>query len=617
MLRRSALRLLVTLAIFVAMGLLPASAFAWVELTVARDDIRLDVGRDGKARVEHRVLLLVSGGPLKSLSLRGVDADAAIEPGAYVIAEKDDKAGNIEVAEPVQITKKTADTGTPGVSRNDLDITLGDKGLGRGRYVLVVRYGTDLLATGALAREGATAALRWMGPSWEHGLDATRAVFSFPVAPTEPRADGSPIEPGDSADDPGFVSTVTRKGTIDQIELVRLYASRGERVLWAVRVDARALDGGPLEVSTAAPPPADGRPRATTAPTMGLEIWLPVGFALFVVVAGLVVIQGSEIRRRASDRGVAARPLVPLPILARACLASAALLGGAWLVYSARAMLGGALLSASFVAFVWHLPSKARHEARPPGKWLPVRLGEIFGRPPVAPAGVFHLDGRRGRVLVALVLALVAAGSYLASRRSLDIAVAVLCLGLPLCALFVTGGRRALPVDLAADPVPLLHAIALRVQRARSEVRLVPRIRLPEGRADSDEVRLAVLPPDPAAGLRAVEVAMGFAVGPGGYVLLPEILLRFEHGSPCAELARGLECSARRAPGRKLDERVLVFTPKLPTARLTAELVLALLERVSQPRAKQSSASPASATQDPRARKPARRVAPPETRTAA
>lgn len=613
MLRRSALRLLVTLAISAVVGLLSTSAWAWVELTVARDDLRLDVGRDGKARVEHRVLLLVSGGPLKSVTVRGVDADAEIEPGAYVIAEKDDKAGQLEAAEPVQITKKPADTGTPGVTRTDLDVRLGEKGLGRGRYVLVFRYGTDLLATGSLAREGATAALRWMGPSWDDGLDATRAAFTFPVAPTEPRADGAPAEPGEQVDDAGFLSTVTRKGSVDQIELVRLYAARGERVLWAVRIDSRALDGGPLDAEPAASAPSASSPRALEASTKtgGLEIWLPLGFALFVLVAGVVVAQGQEIQRRAAERGVSARPLIPLPVLVRACLASAALLAGAWLVYTSRSTLGGAITSVCFVPFVWHRPSRAKLEARPPGKWLPVRLGEVFGAAPAPLPGLFHLDGRRGRLLALSTFVLLGVGTYLAARQSLDMAVAAPCLGLPLLGLFVTGGRRTLPVDLAVDPIPLLHEVALRLQRARPDIRLIPRIRLPEGRADSDEVRLAVLPAEPAGGLRSVEIATGFASGPGGYVLLPEILLRFEQGSPCAELARGLECSARRAPGRRLDERVLVFTPKLPTARLTAELALAIVERVSHPRAKQDSPL-ASATPGARRRKAAL-----ETRSAA
>jgi hypothetical protein len=58
---------------------------------VARDDIRVHVDRDGTARVEHKVLLLVSGGPLKSFTIRGVDGDAALEDGAFVIPEADDE----------------------------------------------------------------------------------------------------------------------------------------------------------------------------------------------------------------------------------------------------------------------------------------------------------------------------------------------------------------------------------------------------------------------------------------------------------------------------------------------------------------------------------------------
>jgi hypothetical protein len=87
---------------------------------------------------------------------------------------------------------------------------------------------------------------------------------------------------------------------------------------------------------------------------------------------------------------------------------------------------------------------------------------------------------------------------------------------------------------------------------------------------------------------------MGFALGPGGYVLLPEILLRFESKSVCEGIVRSLEASARRAPGRRLDERVLIFSPKLPSARMTAELVLAVLDRVGS--AKGRGATPPVAT---------------------
>lgn len=615
MVPRSVLRLLVAFAMFVALGLASSAALAWVELTVARDDVRVEVSRNGKARVEHKILLLVSGGPLKSLVVRGVDADAEVEQGAYVVPEKDDKAGRLEGAEQVQIAKKSAESGSSAVSRTDLDVTLGEKGLSRGRYVVVFRYKTDLVASGSLVNEGATSNLRWMGPSWDDGLDATRASFVFPVAPSEPRAAATTDDGADSNDDARLLSTVTRRGATDMIELVRLYAARGERVLWTVRVDARAFDVAPSEGPSAPALPPHER-RSTAPQAIGLELYLPAGFGLFVALAALVVLQGHEVKKRAKERQAIPRPLVPIPLLARACLASGLHLGGAWLVFLTRSTFAGALLSSAFTLFVWYLPARVKHEARPRGKWLPVRLAEVFGAKSAAPPGLFHLDGRRGKALASLLLIATIAGVAWASRQSLDLALTIACAGIPLLALFVTGGRRSLPVDLAVDPIPFLHEVALRLQRARPQLRLVPRIRLPEGRADADEIRLAVLPPEPVAGLRAVEVASGFAVGPAGHVLLPEILLRFENGTPCADIARSLEPSARKAPGRKLDERVLVFTPKLPAARLTAELVLAVLERVSQPRPK--TAPPAAPPSDEKMRtKKRERVRQIETRTAA
>ena len=51
-------------------------ALAWVDAHVEGDDVRVTLDRGGEARVEHKITLKIAGGPLRSLDIRGVDADA-------------------------------------------------------------------------------------------------------------------------------------------------------------------------------------------------------------------------------------------------------------------------------------------------------------------------------------------------------------------------------------------------------------------------------------------------------------------------------------------------------------------------------------------------------------
>jgi hypothetical protein len=62
---------------------------------------------------------------------------------------------------------------------------------------------------------------------------------------------------------------------------------------------------------------------------------------------------------------------------------------------------------------------------------------------------------------------------------------------------------------------------------------------------------------------------------------MPEVLLRVVAGSPCEQAVRSLGAFGRVSPGRRADERVLCIAPRLPTVRMTAEIVLALGARAS------------------------------------
>ena len=75
--------------------------------------------------------------------------------------------------------------------------------------------------------------------------------------------------------------------------------------------------------------------------------------------------------------------------------------------------------------------------------------------------------------------------------------------------------------------------------------------------------------------------------------MLPEVLLRFDEGSACDELVQGLEPFGRVQRGRRAEERVVSFCPKVPTAAVTADLVLAVLERTTAAVATEANDKPA------------------------
>lgn len=586
-----------------ALFLLPATARAgWVEMHVARDDLRVAIAPDGKARVEHRVLLLVSGGPLKTFTIRGVDPDAALEEGAYLVTEKDDKEGSVEAAVPLQLERVTV--GSDATARTDVNVAIdGGRGVMRGRYVAVVRYQTDLAARGAIRVEGVSARIDWTGPSWEDGIESTRAVFELPSGTRAPET----VEPGDDAAGASgtFLTNVTRRPGTDLVEVVRPYASRGERVTWSLRLDAKALKVGSVgsaEEAQHAHAPDRGRVLPERRSLIVFvssardTMFLIGGLALFIFIASIVAAHALDIRRRAAERGQTARPLLALPIPVRAIATGALFLTGLWLELHEPTSLYGTIAIAACTPFIWHRTAVARGTLRGPGSWLCLRVDEAFAPERPRPRGMFDAASIPGAIFLALLIGgFVLAGRQVA-ERSVYHGVLIALDVVPLLALFLTGRASSLVPDPAIDSIPLLKAVVKRVEAAAGEARVIPRVRIPDNEPDPDELRVVFLPKRPHAGLRAIEAGVAFASGPGGYVALPEVLLRFEEGSPCDALVEGLEPFGKTQRGRKADERVLTFVPKLPTAAMTADLVLAILERTSVRTSPGSAMSRASAS---------------------
>lgn len=590
-----------------------AAAAKWVELRVVRDDVRLELvqGGAGRARIEHRVAFLVSGGPLMSLVVRDVDADAAPDVEARVVPREVDAAGGSDgaLAASVRRVEVAAVDGQP--ARVDLEVTFdGGAGIRRGAWVLTLRYATDLASGGVLRGDGPTRSIAWTGPTWADGLDTTRAVFVVPAAPTPP----SVVDPGDDGEReaPVFLSTLRRTSSVDELEVVKPYAPRGERVTWTARVDARALGlAAAPRAPAAAPPRRDVEPldRALRAVGLGRSAidattlgWVAGGL-LVVVWALLVVAKTREAMRTHAATGARARPLLPLPLLARAPLSAALVAAGVWLELSPETATVGALLVVAGALAAAHRAPSFKIPPRGPGRWLPVSPAEAYASPP-RPRGAWLDGGTRagGAVFVALLALLFAAGAALIAHGMVHRGVLVALDAAALFPIFLTGRIADLPPDPATAPARLLRAIGSRVEvlAGREAVRAVPRIRVPRGGADADDLRLALVPARPHVGLRSVVVGATYGLGAFGWVALPEILVRVQTGSPAEAALAPVARRARAMEGARDDERVLSFVPRLPTAKVTAALAAAVVARV----AIRPGGSP------PEARSPAPREAP-------
>jgi hypothetical protein len=569
----------------------PRSARAWVDVNVEGDDVRLTISPSGQVRVEHRITLKIAGGPLRSIDLRGVDRDAVPEADGYVVPQREAQSSSLASAIPIATElmppgNKPEEDGSPALPVMKIRFQ-NDRGLGRGVYVILVRYTSSL--ANRITLDGAMARVSWRGPIWDDGLDSARVTFDFPAAPNEPRLDEGAPGFGDvaptaagSAAAPITLSTLQRSVTRDAIELMRPYAPKGERITWAVRADARALRGALPDATRTAPAAIDEDGLA--APAMRALV-LACAFAIFLVYALLVGKKSVDVARAAEAAGATARPLVRLPIILRALLAGVSLVAGLAVELVLHRATLGALLVLAATLFASHLPAswKAGARLRGPGRWLPVAEAEAFRDPPRAPGGHLDASTRNGRIVLALVLAAFAGGIYLLSDISAYQSQIVAFDFTAILAIFGTGLRSALPPDPGSAPASFLRKVAKLVKRQQRKdlPRIVGRIRVPEGSAEPDELRLAVLPRAARAGFVTIEIGVVHVAGAGGSIGLPEVLLRVTDGSECDRALQPLARHGRSMRGRKAGERVYAFSPRLPTARMTAGLVVRLSRAVA------------------------------------
>lgn len=574
---------------------LPRSAWAWVDTRIAGDDVRVDIAKDGSARVEHKITLRISGGPLRALDLRGVDADAVPETDGYVIPSKDAASGSLAQAEPVSIemlppSNRTQEDGSkePSVMRIRFDA---DKGLSKGAFVVFVRYKTELFRRGLIRRDGSMAQLHWSGLSWNDGFDSARATFILPSGPTEPRPDETATsETGDGATatpPPSTLSTLRRGTGRDELELLRPYAPKGEAVDWRVRFDARALD------ATAAKTPTDDAtaPAAPNSVTSARRDFLFLGAGLLFVLYSLVVaLKSREVSRSTAAAGATARPLIPLPSYVRAVAAGASLVAGLSLQLFMRTGTLGALFVALAAALSMfrapEVPSASR--LRGPGSWLPISEDEAFARLPRRTGTYLDVSTRAGKALLFVTLVLLGVAVYFVSERSLYHAYLLGFDVVTIFAIFCTGRQSDVPLDAVSYAKPFLNGVTKKLRKALrksgEEVRIIPRIRLPEGSALADEMRIALVPRSPLTGFVGLEIGVVSAPSAEAAVHSPEIILRVATGSPCEEALAAMLEQGKNQRGRRSSERAITFAPRLPTTWMTADLALALLAALREAR---------------------------------
>jgi hypothetical protein len=586
-------RHITTLCAAAGLALISGRAQGWVESEVRSHVATVDVDRAGKALVTEDLTLAVRGGPLTGFELSGVDLDAEPLPDARVSSVASSRA-------QLPATPLLLDKRDDGTLRIEIDR---EKGLRTGVYTFHFQYRTDLLGRDLIRRDGNEVEVRWVGPRFEQGIDSARVVFRLPAGPTPPvlpdlNSSVGRLQDGDALGGV-FIGNLHRLADKDELDIVRPHVSRGEPVLWRVRVSAKAFDA----FAKPLPPPRLEKASSTRALALGasaqprqrLGWWLCAALAA-LGYACAVASKWRYFSALCGTRGANPRPLVPLPVGLRAAasgtLFASAFVSAAWFD---QATLGAALLVLA-MALACQYATPAKIVLRGPGQWLPLSDREAFARPTAAGAGRFLDAGSwPGFTLFALLCVLLSVLAWFLFARAPYQALLLLLGSACTLPLFFTGRAAQLPADLAVRPRALLAGLALRLRRAPG-IKVVAWARIPEGRATADELRLLVQVPGAQRGLLGVEIGVEYGAVPGGAAAAPFVLIRAREGSAViSALPRELTWTR----GRKADERAALLRPRLPTRAHCERLVLELIAqlRESEPISGQRSRSTRSSVQ--------------------
>lgn len=561
-------RHITTLCAAASLALISGHAQAWVESEVRSHVATVDIDRAGRAVVTQDLNLAVRGGPLPGFELSGVDLDAEPLPGATVSSVAGSKA---DISTTPLLLEKRDD----GTLRIEVDR---DKGLRTGIYSFHFQYRTDLLKRDLIRREGNEVEVRWIGPRFNQGIDSARVVFRLPAGPTPPALPDADTSSGrlDEGDALGgvFIGNLHRLADKDELDIVRPHVSRGEPVLWRVRVSAKAFDAFANPPATLHAEKAPGPHAQSTAaqPRQRLEWWLCAALAA-LAYAFAVAGKWRYFSKACADRGATARALIALPVGLRAAvsgtLLAAAFVTAAWFD---QATLGAVLLVCCMVlASQYAAPAKV--VLRGPGQWLPLSEREAFARSSaVVPGRWLDAGTWLGLSVFACACLLVSVAAWCSFARAPYQALLLLLGSACLLPLFFTGRSAQLPADLALRPRALLAGMTRRLRRAEG-IKVVPWARIPQGMHEADELRLLVQVPGAVRGLLGLEIGVEYGANVGGSVAAPFVLIRAREGSLAVHaLPRGLQWTR----GRKADERAAVLRPRLPTQAHCERLVLEL-----------------------------------------
>jgi len=573
-----------------------ARAHAWQEAHEAGDDVDIHVGPDGIASVQHRIRWHVVHGPLRSIDLLDFEVPAAsVDPNVEVTAEDGHKlTARVTTVEERRDAKRD-ETRDPGRDERTVRIEVDEpRSFMRGTFTFEVHYRVDWVASRALAVDGSAWRLTWSGPIAADGFDSSRVTFELPAAPEEPRA----ILADTGAPDESAVSSLRRESNQDTLELVRPHVAKGDSIVWTVRLDPRALHA---VVDPRLRPP--GRAKLPEEPNRIFDASLTGMLAALGLGFGWLVLQKTRaFETQCAAQGGGALGLVPLPPLARAALAGAALASGVALQVLDPGdgyAIGAALVALSALAAAVR-PGAGARAPRGPGRWLVVRPDDAFTGPSHA-GHWLDVDSRAGCVGAAVatgsVVAIVAATALAA--RTLDPHLPWLA-GLDATAfapLFLTGRGSSLAPERAHRGSPWLAKVFARL-RTDGALRVAPWLRsVSQGgvalqrdpsRVEGDELRLLVLPRAATPGLVGIEVGLAWSATPVGWAGSPEVLVRvLERSAAASRLGMAIP-SARTTFGRHADERVASLRPYATTAAgttaLVRELVEALRDRRQEPK---------------------------------
>jgi hypothetical protein len=566
-------RLLLGLLTLVTLILAASPARAWVELHTVAYEARVEVSRQGSAKVDHILRLKVGGGPLRSFDVKIGDRNVVLSEEAWLAKAEEGLTARVPI--PVTLEQRP-----DGDLRVDID---GKRGVGRGMYELRFSYTIDLLQQEAVEPDGSMMRINWTGPRLDDGIDNMKVTVVVPAAPTEPRA--APMRVGAEGEGAtfqeagAFLVSVTRNPQADEISLTRPHVAKREAVTWAVRVDARAIgelsDPRMRQQTEAQPQPAQEESSRDRAIKLGA---MAAGALLFAL---LMALKHRDVVKAARERSVDPRPLVPLGIAVRVGFGAPMLAGGvAWQMLAGHplpgslAVLGAMLLTA-------YVPPRRISVARGPGRWLPFNMTD----PQIASRrSTSWLDASTwpGRITLLLAVAGVAVGVWQVARVSLYHAHLVAMDAVVLFALLGTGLRRSLPGDPVHASAEVLASIA-RHLRGAADVKVGVLGRIPIGADRPDEVRLQIRLKNACRGLMAVEVGVAWFQGMGGPVAMPEVLVRAADASECHERITSRMRAPKWVRGRESHQRVLTLAPAMPTTECTARLVRHLCEWITSP----------------------------------